>query len=293
MTTSTVAIATRPAKARASRHPFKRALRDPLTVLGLVLMLFTLAVAFFGPHFAPHAQDTYIGTPFAPPSAEALLGTDFAGQDIFSRVLLGGQTVVWMSLAAATLGLILGAAIGTLAAYFRGWFDELLMRTSDVMLSLPTIVFVLLFIAMFGRNLWLLVLIIGISHAPQVARVVRGATLEVSKREFVEYAQTLGSPPPLVMLTQVIPNVMGTLMVEYGLRIVWSIAALASLSVLGQGVAAPTADWGLMINENRGALTYQPLGVLAPLVMIAIFALAANLLAEGVARAFNVSGGDK
>lgn len=290
MTLDTITLANLRDRRSPGGSVLGRMLRDLPAVIGALLLLVALGVALLGPLFAPYGYDEYVASPFAPPSAELLFGADDKGRDVLSRVLYGGWTVVWMSVTAAAMGTVIGAAIGLAAGYTRGWFDELLMRTTDVALAIPTIVFVLLVVSVFGRDPWLLVILIGISHAPQVARVIRGATLDVREREFVEAARALRSGPLQTIALQIAPNVSVTILVEFGLRIVWSIAALASLSVLGQGLMSPTADWGLMINENRPALSYQPWGVIVPLVMIIVFALGANLVTEGVGRALTRSG---
>ncbi len=182
--------------------------------------------------------------PFSAPSSHHLLGTDVLGRDVLSRVLSGGTTVVVMSLLTAVLGVTLGAAIGVSAGFHRGWVDQLLMRSTDVMLALPTIVFVLLFVSVFGNKLWMLVVLVAVAHAAQVARVLRGVTLDVREQEYIEYAEAVGASPLRIILTQVLPSISAPLRVEFGLRTVWSIVIFASLSVLGQGVSAPTADWG-------------------------------------------------
>lgn len=288
--TDTITVATRSSRDRVRRDGrFSRVLKDRWTIVGSVLLVISLGVAVLGPLVAPYEMDQYLGSPFAPPSAQFPLGLDYAGQDVLSRVLRGGWTVVWMSLLAATLGTVFGVLLGVIAGYRRGWIDQILMRVVDVWMAFPAMVLALLVIAMFGRAPWLLVLLVGIGHVPSVARVVRGLALDIGQREYVESAQALGGRPLRVVVTQMLPNMMNTLMVEYGLRIVWSTVALAGLAVLGLGIQAPQADWGLMINENRAALAFQPLPVLAPLAMLACYALALNFIAEGVARSFNVS----
>ncbi len=271
-----------------TRSRVRRWLADTRTIIGLGFLAVVLLIVAFGPLLAPHSITEFLAPPFSPPSAEFLLGTDYMGQDVLSRTLNGGWTVVWMSATSATLGVAVGAVLGMLAGYSRGFLDEVIMRLSDVALALPTMVLTLLFVAMLGRSLPLIVLLIGLAHAPSVARVVRGVTVDVAGREFVESAQAIGAGRLRILLRQILPNVTGPIMVEYGLRTVWSVVAIASLSVIGQGVAPPQADWGLMVNENRVGITVQPWGVIAPLLLIAMFAVAMNLLAEGVDRALQV-----
>lgn len=268
-------------------------LRDPLALTGAILIAGILLITVVGPVVAPYAIDAAAGAPFAPPGGSTLLGTDFLGQDVLSRLLHGGGSVVWTSLSAALVGVVLGAIVGMIAGYRRGLVDEILMRLSDVILSLPTIVFVLLFVSGLGRSLWLLTLLIGVSHIPQVARVVRGATVEIAGREFVEQAQAIGASWPRILAVQITPNILSTITVEFGIRVVWSIVAMASLSMIGQGIAPPAADWGLMVNENRTGLTIQPIAVLAPVALIALYALGTNLLAEAFSRRVAASGASR
>jgi peptide/nickel transport system permease protein len=190
-----------------------------------------------------------------------------------------------MAFSAATLGVAFGAAIGVLAAYTHKIADDLLMRGMDVILAFPQVVFVLLFVSLLGPKLGLIVVLVAIAWVPQVARVVRGITSDIVHREFIESAELIGLPRRQVMLREILPNVTTPLMVEYGLRLTWSIALIAAISFLGFGIQPPNADWGLMINENRNVLTLQPWAVIVPAVCIALFAIGTNLIGEGIARA--------
>jgi peptide/nickel transport system permease protein len=275
--------------------PWLRALRQswryPQMRVGVALTGLIVALALFGPLVAPHGSTEFIGVPSTGPSSKALLGTDELGRDVVSRTLDGGRTVLWMSLASAGLGVAIGVVIGMLAGYSRTWVDELLMRASDVVLAFPQIVLALLFVALVGPKLWLIVLIVAISHAPRVARLVRGVTLDVAQREFVQAAEVLGVPRRRILTQEVFPNLVTPLMVEFGLRLTWSIAIILGISFIGLGIQPPAADWGLMIGENRTALTTQPWGVLLPVFCIAIFTIGTNLMTEGIAR--SVAGIDR
>lgn len=252
------------------------------TQIGIGLTLGILALALIGPFVAPYEPSAFISKPFAKPSAEFLLGTDVRGRDLLSRLLHGGLAVVWMSVAAATTGMLLGGSVGLLAAYSRNWFGEFLMRLMDVFLALPTIIMVLMFVSLLGPQQWLIVLLVGVSQMPQVARVTQGVAADIVRRDFILFAEALNVPRYKILYREVLPNVMTPLLVEYGIRIVWAIAGIAALSVMGYGIQPPDADWGLIINENRGRLATRPLGVLAPALLIALFALGVNLMAEGL-----------
>jgi peptide/nickel transport system permease protein len=263
----------------------RRALRQKRTWFGLVLSLLVILVAFGGPLLTPHSPTGFVAPPFSPPGGDAVLGTDMLGRDVLSRFLAGGRTLMVLSLLATALGVGLGAAVGVVAAYRRGWVDEALMRTGDVALAFPQIVLALLFLSIIGPKLWLLVLMVGLGHLPRVARVVRGAAMSVVERDFVKAAESVGIPRWRIMLGEIVPNVSGTLAVEFGLRLTYSIGLVAGLSFLGLGLQPPTADWGLMINENRVALTVQPWAVVLPVIAIAVLTVGTNLVTDGLAKA--------
>jgi peptide/nickel transport system permease protein len=176
-------------------------------------------------------------------------------------------------------------AIGLVAGYSRNWLDDVLMRGVDVLLAFPQLVLVLLFVSMIGPKAWLITVLVGISWVPGVARVARGMTLETVKREFVEASEALGVPRRRILTRDILPMLMTTVMVEFGLRLTWSIALISAISFLGFGIQAPNADWGLMVNENRVALAQQVWATLAPIICIATFAIGTNLVTEGIGRA--------
>ncbi|HWH26910.1 MAG TPA: ABC transporter permease [Pseudolysinimonas sp.] len=270
---------------------FRSVLRDRRTIIGSVITGVVLLIAIFGPLFAPHAVDAYVGSPFAGPSASTPLGVDVLGQDVLSRVLNGGRTIVWMSLVASALGVIGGVLLGMIAGFVRGFVGEIIMRGCEIWMALPMIIFILIIIALFGRAPWLLVLLVALGHVPQVTRVIYGAVLDVSQREYVESAVASGSRVFETARTHILPSLVPVVMVEFGLRVVWSVGMLAGLALLGLGVAPPAADWGLMINENRGGLSAQPLAILIPLALITLFAVGVNLITEGVGRSLGLAEG--
>jgi peptide/nickel transport system permease protein len=274
------------ARLRARRSPTTaRALRSTRTRVGIVLTAAIVLLALIGPLFAPYDPAAVVGIPYSKPSVSFPLGTDYLGHDVLSRVLWGGRSVVWMAVAGATLGVSVGAAIGLLAGYSRSRLDNALMRGMDVILAFPQIVLVLLFVSIIGPKLWMIVLLVALAWVPQVARVIRGVTGEIAHREYVESAEAIALPRRAILFREILPNVTTPLMVEYGLRLTWSIALVAAVSFLGFGIQQPNADWGLMINENRLGLTVQPWAVIVPAACIAVFAVGTNFITEGIARA--------
>ena len=266
---------------------FSAAWKQHRTKIGLGITLLLVGTAVFGRLVAPYEPDQGVEglLPFAPPSSDAWLGTDNLGRDVLSRFLYGGLSVLFLSGLATALGMTLGVTIGLLAAYSRGKLDDLLMRTMDVFLSLPQIVFALVLAATVGPKLWLLVLAVGFTTMPRAARVTRGAAAEVVERDFVRAAEAIGIPRRRIMLSELLPNVSSPLIAETTLRMSFNVAVVAGLSFLGFGLQPPAADWGLMINENQNGLTLQPWPVLLPVIAIALLTIGTSLVGDGLARA--------
>jgi peptide/nickel transport system permease protein len=263
----------------------RRAWRLGRTKVGVALVLLLAGTALIGPFFAPHDPTEFVGLGYSHSSSTALLGADNLGRDVLSRFLWGGRSILGLSLAATGIGLVLGAAIGLVAAYSRSLLDDVLMRAMDVILAFPSIVLALVAVSTIGPKLWLLVLIVGLTTAPRVARVTRGASVEVVERDFVQAAEAIGESRFKILLGEVLPNITSTLMVEASLRLTYSIGLIAGLSFLGFGLQPPNADWGLMINENRQGLTIQPWGVVMPVIAIALLTIGTSMIGDGLSRA--------
>jgi len=212
------------------------------------------------------------------------LGGDALGRDVFSRVLEGGWTLLPVAFAATAFGVVFGAAAGISAAYLRGRIDGLIMRTVDVLLAFPQLVLVLLLLSIVGPKLWLIIVAVGLAHAPQVARVLRAATLDISERDYVKAIELQGVRPVKVMTREILPNLTTPLMVESGLRLTYSIVIIAGLSFLGFGQSPDIPNWGTMVNENRIGLETNPWGVIVPGLLIVLFAIGTNTYTDAIAR---------
>src|SRR5580698_3765103 len=278
----------RPHAERIRRHQWLAsvgsAARTPRGATGLGLAGFVVAVAVIGPLMAPDSPTALATFPFAKPSGRFLLGADFLGRDVLSRVLDGGWLLLLMAVAATVLGVAAGASAGISAAYLRGRSDGLIMRTVDVILAFPQLVFALLLLSILGPKLWLIVLAVGLTHAPAVARVLRSATLDVSERDFVKVAELQGMRPAAVMTKEILPSLSSPLMVEAGLRLTYSIIIMSGLAFLGFGQQPPAANWGMMINENQIGLGLNPWAVIAPAALIALLTIGTNTFSDAVAR---------
>ena len=284
-TTIEAEVAEIPRLRSATAITLRDSLRYRETQVGLVLAGFIILIAIFGPLFAPHGPSELFGRPFSGPGGGAPLGTDYIGRDILSRLLNGGRTVVGLSLASTVLGMAVGVAVGLAAVFSRRSIDAVIMGLNDVILAVPQIVLVLVFVSFAGSALWLIILIVALSHSPRVMRLTRSVAMEIERKEYVEYAQLAGVTRRSIAWKEIMPNLSTPLLVEFGVRLAWSIALIAGLSFIGYGIQPPQSDWGLMINENRAAIGTEPLVILAPIACIVTFTIGAGLITEGLARA--------
>jgi peptide/nickel transport system permease protein len=252
--------------------------------LGIGLASVVVLIAAIGPFVPPYPTSQFVALDYSAPSSHFLLGTDYLGYDVLSRVLDGGWIMLVMALCATAFGLIVGGVAGISAAYLRGKADALIMRAVDVILAFPQLVFALLLVSIIGPKLWLIVLAVGFSHAPAVARVLRSATLDISERDFVKSVELQGVKPARVMWSEILPNLMSPLMVEAGLRLTYSIVVMAGLNFLGFGPPPPAPNWGIMIWENLDGRTTNPWAVVVPAALIALLTIGTNTFTDAVAR---------
>jgi peptide/nickel transport system permease protein len=275
-------------------HILAGAARTPRGMAGAALALIVVLLAVIGPFVAPHPPLAFATVPGAGPSSGFPLGSDILGRDVLSRVLDGGWQLLLMAAAAMLIGVGLGAAAGIAAAQLRGWRDGLIMRTVDVVLAFPQLVFALLLVSILGPARWLLVVAVGFSHVPQVARVIRAAALDVSERDFVKAVEITGVRQSRLMVGEILPNLLTPLMVEAGLRLTYSIVIMTGLSFIGFGLQPPAPNWGYMINENRIILTTNPWAVVAPAILIAVLTVGLNTFTDAIARvALGIERGEK
>jgi peptide/nickel transport system permease protein len=242
-------------------------------------------IALVGPLLTPYSPTALLGVPFARPGSGHLLGLEYVGRDTLARVLDGGIRILPLAAIATAAGVGLGAFFGISAGYRGGAYDEIVMRTLDVLLAVPQIILALLLVSLAGASPLLVGTAVVLIHAPQVARVARAATLRAAQEDFVKYSQALSDPPLRIMLTDVLPNVSGPLLVESALRLTYSIGIIASLNFLGLGTRPPFPDWGAMINENRIGIGQNPWPVVVPVALVAVLTIGASLYADALSRA--------
>lgn len=258
-------------------------------VAALVLLAYAV-VAVTGPLWAPYAGSAVLaGMPFEPPSQAHLLGTDNLGRDVFSRVVYGSRPVLAMALSSTALATLVGAALAMVLALRRGWVDEIGMRILEILASVPPLVLALLLISGLGNGNVLIVLTVAFLFAPRIARVVRAAAMAVAVEDYVTAAVTRGEGTLGIALREVLPNIGGTILVEFAIRSGFAIVFIGALGFLGFGTPPPAPEWGLMINEGRANINASLWPVLAPAGAMAVLVVAINLFTEGVARALGGS----
>jgi peptide/nickel transport system permease protein len=255
------------------------------TRVGLILVGTLVVLSIVGPWIAPYGEAEFVGTPNLREVEGTVFGTDYFGQDVLSRLLHGGRSIIILSVLSTALALVLGVSVGLLAAYSRGLTDNVLMRVMDIMLAFPQLLLALVALTTIGPKAWVIVLVVGLTTMPRIARVTRGAAVPVVERDFVSAAEALGESRFRILRSEILPNVSGPLLVEANLRLTYSIFIIAGLGFLGLATSVNGADWGSMVTENGGAVGVQPWGMVLPVLAIALLTIGTGLITDGVARA--------
>ena len=251
--------------------------------VGAALVLFVLAVAFLGPLAAPYSPTKPVGLPGSGPSLHDLLGTDFIGRDVLSRVLYGGRSVILLGAAATVLSYVIGGLVGLIAGYTRSFADSLLMRGVDVLRAFPPLLVLLVLATGAGNGVPILVFGVGLVEFPPLSRIFRTATLEASQASYVDAAVLRGERTRAILWREILPNIADQVTATIGLYFSLSIILIASMNFIGLGLQPPTADWGLMVAENRGIINLNPWVIIVPTLMIAVLTVGLTLVGDSYA----------
>ncbi len=291
-----MAVITRGSAASDSRAigVFKDLVSRPSGAIGLCLVIFHVILALISPFIVPFdykLQNSALM--LSQPDAVHWLGADHLGRDVFSRTLMGGREALLVTGIATPLAVIWGGFVGILFGLVGGRLDEVLMRVVDAFLSLPWILKMLVLIVTFGTGVEVLIPTLAFFYGIPVIRIARAATHDVIARDFVWAAKARGHGRISIIWRELLPNVLDTLMVEGAMRWSWMLLAFSSLSFLGFGVSPPTPDWGLMISDARGFMSFAPWGVIGPVIALSSLIIGINLTADALAKALGIDRAQK
>lgn len=262
--------------------------RSKTFIAGVVILGIWVICAIFGETLAP--DDPFATDPLndlAAPSGDHWLGTDRLGRDVLSRIIVGARDILIVAPLATLLGTVLGTVLGLVTGYFRGLVDDILSRIIDAFLALPSVIIALLAIVALGPSNLTVIIVIGLVFSPIIARTVRAAVLQERELEYVAAARLRNERAPYVLFAEILPNVMGPVLVEFTVRLGYAIFTIASLSFLGFGIQPPAPDWGLQIFDHYGLISggyWWP--VLFPALAIATLVIGVNMIADGINQAF-------
>ncbi len=261
--------------------------KSPMTAkFGLLVILAYVFVALFAPFIAPYGEAEVFPIPYAPWSSEFVFGTDQIGRDIFSRLIYGARNTVGIAVATTALAFIIGGILGLAAAIARGWLDQFLSRTVDVLMAIPSLIFALVLLSIFGSTVINLIIIIAVLDSTRVFRLTRAVSINVVVMDYVEAARLRGEGLIWIMRREILPNIMPPLIAEFGLRFCFVFLTIAALSFLGVGIQPPTADWGSMVRENASLIQFAQydlkagLTPLLPASAIALLTVAVNFVVD-------------
>jgi peptide/nickel transport system permease protein len=251
-------------------------------LIGLAIIGFWALAAIFGPAFLSRTGAMGGGAVFAPISSANWLGTDYLGRDMLARVIEGARYTVGVAFVATLMASGAGTALAVLAAASGRWIDPVLSRGLDTLTAIPSKMFALIIVAGFGSSVPMLVLTAAIIYVPGAYRIARSLAVNINALDYVTVARTRGEGTAYVMLREILPNITGPMLADLGLRFVYVVLLLASLSFLGLGVQPPKADWGSLVRENIGALADAGASVIAPSLAIASLTIAVNLVIDNL-----------
>lgn len=267
-----------------SPSPRRAGYRFNLTgLVSLVVVLAWAAIAILAPYITPHGVSDIVDTDYFGPMSQSFpLGTDYLGRDMLSRILFGARYTVGISLAATLIACTIGVTLGMAAAVTGGWFDTALSRFIDALSSIPSKLFALVAVAGVGSSIPVLMLILGIIYTPGSYRFARALAVNVNTTDFVTVARIRGERLSYLIGAEILPNIIGPVLADVGLRFVFIVLLLSGLSFLGLGVQPPEADWGSLVRENIGGLPFGAPAVMAPSFAIASLTIAVNLLIDNL-----------
>jgi peptide/nickel transport system permease protein len=258
----------------------------PTAIFGLVVITFYLTVGIFAPFLAPYGEAEIFDMAYAPWGGDFLFGTDQLGRDILSRLIYGARNTIGIAVTTTFLAFLIGCSLGIAAAISQNWLDHLLSRSVDVLMAIPSLIFALMLLSIFGSTIVNIIFIIAVLDSTRVFRITRAVALNVVVMDYVEAAKLRGEGLGWIMRKEILPNIMPPLVAEFGLRFCFVFLTIAALSFLGVGIQPPTADWGSMVRETAGLIQFAEYDITAaltpmlPAAAIALLTVAVNFVVD-------------
>jgi len=261
----------------------------PSGLIGLVILIFHVSLALVSPYLAPYDYKAIDPTlMLQEPSSEFWFGTDSLGRDVFSRTILGGRIALTVTFFGSLIALFWGGLLGIFCGLVGGKIDDVVMRIVDAFLSIPWILAMLLIVSLLGTSIEVLIPALGFFYGKGIVRVARAATHDVIAKDFIVSARARGHSNMSIIWNEILPNVRDAILVEGAMRWSWMLLGFSSLSFLGFGVSPPTPDWGLMISNARGLMSFAYWAVIAPIVGLSTLIIGINLTADAFAKALGI-----
>jgi len=276
---------------RTFRHVLSVILRDPLSLASTIVIILFILIAIFATQVAPYPEEgaghTNVNTRMLSPSLEHPFGTDRLGRDVLSRVIVGARPALMIPIGVVFFAILIGAPLGAIAGYKGGWVDEAIMRVTDMFLAFPSLLLTMAIAAALGRGMQKAAIALVISWWPWYTRLVRGVTISLRERYFIEAAQATGVRDSVIILRHILPNTISPIIVQATVDLGTVILAMGGLGFLGLGTQPPSPDWGLMVAEGRDFVLNQ--WWISTFAGLAIFVvvLAFNLLGDTLRDIFD------
>ena len=255
--------------------------QSPLSArIGMLMVLLNVFAAVFAPLICPYAETEVVGDVWLMPNIDNWLGTDHLGRDLFTRLVYGARNTIAIAFVTTILSFVVGSILGFFAATLGGWTDLGISRVIDILMAFPTLIFALMVLSVVGTGTMSLIVVIALLDSTRVFRLSRAVAMDIAVMEFVEAARLRGEHIWWLMRHEILPNALPPLVAEFGLRFCFVFLFIASLSFLGLGIQPPTADWGGMVRENAGAITFGIMTPLFPAAAIAFLTVGVNLIVD-------------
>ena len=259
--------------------------KSPLSArIGLAIVAINFAACILAPIVAPYGETQIVGDVWQSPGSTHLLGTDQLGRDMFTRLLYGARNTISLALVITMLSFTIGIVSGFFAAVVGGWVDQILSRIVDIIMAIPTLIFALIVLSIVGTSIPVLIVVITILDSTRIYRLSRALGMDIEVMDYVEVAKLRGEGLWWIIRHEILPNALPPLFAEFGMRFCFVFLFIAALSFLGLGIQPPTADWGGMVRENAGAITFDILTPLWPASTIAFLTIGVNLIVDWFLR---------